>query len=162
MGARCNRHLSGGRVGYDGHKKRKGFKVHLAMDTLAQLLAAIFTPANGQERTQVAELAVKVQEATGNAVEGAFDDQGYTGEHAAEAADQHGIRFEVVELPTTKHSCVLLPIRWVVERSFAWMTRFRRLACDYERLGETLVGLYFIAFTILMAHGFITFMVQSS
>lgn len=153
---------SGARAGYDGHKKRKGSKVHLAVDTLGQLLAAIVTPANEQERAQVAELAAKVQEATGDTVEVAFVDQGYTGEQAAQAAEEHGIRLEVVKLPTTKRGFVLLPRRWVVERSFAWMARFRRLARDYERLGETLVGLHFVAFAILMAHGFITLMVQSA
>lgn len=56
----------------------------------------------------------------------------------------------------------LLPRRWVVERSFAWMARFRRLARDYERLAETLAGLHFVAFAILLAHRFVTFMVQSA
>jgi len=56
---------------------------------------------------------------------------------------------EVVKLPTAKHGFVLLPRRWVVERSFAWMARFRRLARDYERLAETLAGLHFVAFAIL-------------
>ena len=69
--------------------------------TLGQLLAAIVTPANEQERAQVAELAAKVQEATGDTVEVAFVDQGYTGEQAAAAAEEHGIRLEVVKLPTT-------------------------------------------------------------
>src|SRR5512147_476289 len=98
---------SGARAGYDGHKKRKGSKVHLAVDTLGQLLAAIVTPANEQERAQVAELAAKVQEATGDTVEVAFVDQGYTGEQAAADAEEHGIRLEVVKLPTTKRGFVL-------------------------------------------------------
>ena len=57
---------------------------------------------------------------------------------------------------------MLLPRHWVVERSFAWLARFRRLARDYERLAQTLAGLHFIAFAILLAHRFITFTVQSS
>ena len=65
-------------------------------------------------------------------------------------------------MPTAKHGFVLLPRRWVVERSFGWMARFRRLACDYERLAETLIELHFIAFAMLMAHRFVTFMVQSA
>jgi transposase len=153
---------SGARAGYDGHKKRKGSKVHLAVDTLGQLLAAFVTPANEQERAQVEKLAAKVQEVTGDSVELAFVDQGYTGEEAAAAAERHGIRLEVVKLPTAKRGFVLLPRRWVVERDFAWMARFRRLARDYERLAETLVGLHFIAFAILLAHRFVTFMVQSA
>jgi len=153
---------SGGRAGYDGHKRRKGSKVHLAVDTLGQLLAVMVTPANEQDRAQVDALAEQIQEATGDSVEVAFVDQGYTGEQPATDAETHGIRLEVVKLPTAKRGFVLLPRRWVVERSFAWMARFRRLARDYERLAETLVGLHFVAFAMLMAHRFITFMVQSA
>jgi transposase len=153
---------SGGRAGYDGHKRRKGSKVHLAVDTLGQLLAVLVTPANEQDRAQVAALAELVQEATGDSVEVAFVDQGYTGDEPAADAQAQGIRLEVVKLPTAKRGFILLPRRWVVERSFAWMARFRRLARDYERLAETLVGLHFVAFAMLLAHRFITFMVQSA
>jgi transposase len=153
---------SGGRAGYDGHKRRKGSKVHLAVDTMGQLLALMVTPANEQDRAQVGALAEQIQEATGDAVEIAFVDQGYTGAQAAADARAHGIRLEVVKLPTAKRGFVLLPRRWVVERSFAWMARFRRLARDYERLSQTLVGLHFVAFAILMAHRFVTFMMQSA
>jgi transposase len=153
---------SGARAGYDGHKKRKGSKVHLAVDTLGQLLAVLVTPANEQERAQVAALAELVQATTGDSVEVAFVDQGYTGDKAAAAAAQQGIRLEVVKLPTAKRGFILLPRRWVVERSFAWMARFRRLARDYERLDATLAGLHFVAFAILMAHRFVTFMTQSA
>jgi transposase len=66
-------------------------------------------------------------------VELAYVDAGYTGDEPAKAAQGHGIRLEVVKLPEAKRGFVLLPRRWVVERSFAWMTRFRRLARDYER-----------------------------
>jgi Transposase and inactivated derivatives len=152
---------SGGRAGYDGHKRRKGSKVHLAVDTLGQLLAVLVTPANEQDRAQVAALAAQIQEATGESVEVAFVDQGYTGDQPAAEAEAQGIGLEVVKLPTAKHGFVLLPRRWVVERSFAWMARFRRLARDYERLAETLAGLHFVAFAILLAHRFVTFMVQS-
>lgn len=153
---------SGNRAGWDGHKRRKGSKVHIAVDTLGQLLALLVTPANQQERAQVAELAERVQATTDEAVEVAFVDQGYTGDQAAEDAAAHGIRLEVVKLPTAKKGFVLLPRRWVVERSFGWMARFRRLARDYERLPETLAGLHFLAFAMLMLNRFISFMVQSS
>jgi transposase len=153
---------SGARAGYDGHKRRKGSKVHMAVDTLGQLLALLVTPANQQERAQVAELAEHVQEATGESVEVAFVDQGYTGEQPAQDAEAQGIRLEVVKLPTAKRGFVLLPRRWVVERSFGWMARFRRLAHDYERLPQTLAGLHFLAFAMLMLKRFITFMVGSA
>ena len=153
---------SGARAGYDGYKRRKGSKVHLAVDTLGHLLALFVTPANEQERAQVSKLAEKVQQVTSEAVEIAFVDQGYTGEQAAQDAEAHGIRLEVVKLPTAKQGFVLLPRRWVVERSFGWMARFRRLARDYERLPETLAGLHFLAFAMLMLSRFITFMVKSA
>lgn len=152
---------SGARAGYDGAKRRRGSKVHIAVDTLGQLLALLVTPANEQDRAQVAELAEQVQEATGETVEVAFVDQGYSGETPAEQAQAHGIRLEVIKLPTAKRGFVLLPRRWVVERSFAWMARFRRLARDYERLPETLAGLHFLAFAMMMLKRFITFMIES-
>lgn len=76
----------------------------------------VVTPANEQERVQVAELAEAVQQVTGETVELAYVDQGYTGEDAAEAAQEHGIQLEVVKLPGAKRGFVLLPRRWVVER----------------------------------------------
>ncbi len=141
---------SGARAGYDGAKRRKGNKVHLAVDTLGHLLALYVTAANEQDRAQVSELAERVQAETGETVEIAYVDQGYTGENAADAAAEHGIQLEVVKLPEAKRGFVLLPRRWVVERSFGWMSRFRRLARDYERLPETLAGLHYLAFVILM------------
>ena len=141
---------SGQRAGYDGYKVKRGSKVHIAVDTLGHLLAALVTPANEQERAQVGRLAQAVQEATGQSVEIAFVDQGYTGEAAAEAAKAQGIELSVVKLPEAKKGFVLLPRRWVVERSFAWASRFRRLVKDYERLPETLAALHFVVFAILM------------
>ncbi len=146
---------SGERAGYDGHKKRKGSKIHLAVDTLGYLLALHVTPANEQERAQVQILAEKVQEVTGNSVEIAYVDQGYTGENAEQAAKQAGIELMVVKLPEAKKGFVLLPRRWVVERSFAWAAHFRRLARDFERTPETLAGLHFLAFLMLMLPKFV-------
>src|SRR3974377_283953 len=141
---------SGGRAGFDGHKKRKGSKVHAAVDTLGHLLALHVTPANEQDRAQVAELAQAVQSITEENVELAFVDQGYTGQEPAEAAANEGIRLEVVKHHQAKHGFVLLPRRWVVERSFGWAARFRRLARDYERLATTLAGYHWLAFAMLM------------
>ena len=141
---------SGHRAGYDGAKRKKGSKVHAAVDTLGNLLALRVTAATEQDRAQVGELAEAVQEATGESVEVAYVDLGYTGEGPATEAEARGIRLEVVKHPGAKKGFVLLPRRWVVERSFAWATRFRRLAKDYERLPETVAGLHFVAFACLM------------
>lgn len=141
---------SGARAGYDGAKKKNGSKVHAAVDTLGNLLALQVTAANEQERAQVAELAAQVQEVTGGTVEVAFVDQGYTGETAAADATAEGIRLEVVKHTGAKKGFVLLPRRWVVERTFGWLGRFRRLTRDYERLANVLAGWHWLAFLTLI------------
>ena len=148
---------SGGHAGYDGAKRRKGSKVHVAVDTLGHLLTLLVTPANEQDREQVGELAQRVQEVTGQSVEVAFVDQAYTGDAPAEVAASQGMQLVVIKLPEAKHGFVLLPRRWVVERSFAWVARFRRLARDYERLPATVAALHLVAFTCLMLHQFIQY-----
>ena len=152
---------SGERAGYDGHKRKRGSKTHIAVDTLGHLLALYVTPANEQDRAQVAELARQVQEATKQSVEVAFVDQGYTGDQPAQAAQGQGMQLEVIKLPEAKKGFVLLPRRWVVERSFGWAARFRRLARDYERLPETLAGLHYLAFAILMLRNFVSLMAHA-
>ena len=141
---------SGGRAGYDGAKRRKGSKAHMAVDTLGHLLALHVTPADEQDRAQVAALAEAVQAATGAHVELAYVDAGYTGDAPERAAAERGITLEVVKLDDVKRGFVLLPRRWVVERSFGWLARFRRLARDYERLGTSAAGLHFAAFACVM------------
>jgi transposase len=141
---------SGARSGFDGHKKPKGSKVHIAVDTLGHLLALRVTPANEQDRAEVAGLAEAVQSVAEEKVQVAFVDQGYTGQEPAEAAAKAGMRLEVVKHHEAKRGFVLLPRRWVVERSFAWAARFRRLARDYEHLAATLQGFHWLAFAMLM------------
>jgi transposase len=140
---------SGYRGGYDGHKGKKGSKVHAAVDTLGHLLALRVSPANKDDRQEVRKLSEEIQRATGEKVELAYVDQGYTGERASGFAAAHGIRLEVVKHEEAKRGFVLLPRRWVVERDFAWSSRFRRLVKDYERLPETVAGLHFVAFACL-------------
>lgn len=153
---------SGHRGGYDGGKRKKGSKVHLAVDTLGHLLALHVTPANEQDRQQVSTLAKEVQEVTHGTVQLAYVDQGYTGDQPdADAADA-GIELSVVKLDRAKRGFVLLPRRWVVERSFAWAARFRRLAKDYERLPTTLAGMHFVAFVCLMLKNLMDILRQSA
>jgi transposase len=153
---------SGARAGYDGAKRKRGSKVHMAVDTLGHLLALHVTAAHEQDRAQVERLADQVQAVTGEAVEVVFVDQGYTRAQPAQDAAAHGIQLEVVKLPEAKKGFVLLPRRWVVERSFGWVARFRRLARDYERLPDTLAGLHFLVFAILLLKRFVDLMMQSA
>ncbi|PPB82986.1 DDE family transposase [Mycetohabitans endofungorum] len=82
----------------------------------------------------------------------ALADQGYTGGTPAQAARDEGMELQVIKLPEAKKGFVLLPRRWVAERSFAWLNRFRQLARDGERLPETLAGLHFVVFAMLMLY----------
>jgi transposase len=131
-----------------------------AVDPLGHLLALHVTAAIEQERAQVGRLAEQVQDVTGDPVEVACVDQGYTGDQPVQEAAAHGLQREVVKLPEAKQGFVLLPRRWVVERRFAWVARFRRRARAYEWLPETLRGFHFLVFAILMLTRFVALMVQ--
>ena len=116
------------------------------------------SPADAQDRAQVEQLAAAVQAATGDTVELAYVDQGYTGAAAAEAAHAHGIQLSVVKLPEAKRGFVLLPRRWVVERGFAWGGALSptspRLRASCHHFGE----FHFLAFSCVMLHQFIHLM----
>jgi len=142
---------SGERDGYDGAKRKKGSKVHIAVDTLGNLLALHVTSASAQDRGEVETMARTIQAFTDDSVKIAWVDQGYAGQSTAQAAARQGIDLKVVKLPEAKRGFVLLPRRWVVERSFAWATRFRRLVKDYERYAQRLAGLNLVAFAITMS-----------
>ena len=124
--------------------------MHLAVDTLGHLLALHVTPADAQDRAQVGRLAAAVQAETGERWSWPSSTRATPAPRPPTRRPAHGIDLEVVKLPEAKRGFVLLPRRWVVERSFAWATRFRRLAKDYERLTETLAGLHLVAFACLM------------
>ena len=145
---------SGHRAGVNGHKNQRGTKIHAAVDTLGHLLALCVTPANENDRSQVEALCDAVQEVTGQNVQVAYVDAGYSGPEAQREAGAYDVRLEVVKVPEATRGFVLLPKRWVVERSFAWATRFRRLAKDYERLPETVKSLHILAFVCLMLTNF--------
>jgi transposase len=119
------------------------------VDTLGHLLTLHATAANEDERAQVSSLCTAAQAATQGSLELVYADQGYTGPRAAEAAAEHGIKLEIVKLAEAKKGFVLLPRRWVVERTIGWAARFRRLTRDYEGLVETLEGLHSAAFGLL-------------
>ncbi len=108
---------SGARAGYDGAKRRKGSKVHAAVDTLDHLLALQVTAADEQNRAQVGLLAEAVQQITGEPMQLAYVDQGCTGENAAPVAEKHGIQLQVLKHTEAKRGFVLLPRRWIVEET---------------------------------------------
>lgn len=132
---------SGAWASYDGVKRRKGSKVHIAVDTLGHLLALKVTPANEGDLEQVAVLAEEVQQVASNTVEIAYVDRAIPAPMPPKLPNSTGLRLEVVKHPMAKRGFVLLPQRWVVEQSFPWVAHFRSLARDYERLDTSLKGL---------------------
>jgi transposase len=153
---------SGERAGDDGAQRKRGSQLHLAVDTMGHRLALRVTPASAGDRAEVGRLLDAAQEAVQGNLEVAFADAGYNGEKAAAAADKQGVEVVIVRLPEAKRGFVLLPIRWVAERSLAWTTRFRRLVRDYERYPTTLAGLHFVAFACLMLKQAVALLLGSS
>jgi transposase len=139
----------------------------MAVDTMGSLLALLVTAGNVDDREAVFELCDAVQTLTGEAVAVAFVDQGYTGENAQDDANWSGIELVVVSKPEVVKGFVLLPKRWVRLKpvrcwgksqeggAFAWVTQFRRLARDFERLPQVFAGLHFLVFGILMLAKFL-------
>jgi transposase len=121
----------------------------MAVYTLGHLLSLTVTPANEQERAQVDALCLQVQQTTDVMVKLACADQGYTGEQARSDAAESDIDLQVLKLPEAKKGFVMLPRRWVVERSFEWLAQFRRLSRNFERMPEVLAGLHFLVFALL-------------
>jgi len=134
----------------------------MAVDTLGHLLTLHVTPADEQDREQVARLAEKVQEVTDESVRLACVNQGYTGGGPCGGRSRARSAPRGHEAARGEEGFVLLPRRWVIERSFGWMACFRRLARDYERLPETLAGLHYLAFAIITLGRLAELLVQSA
>lgn len=126
----------GGEKGYDGNKKIKGRKRHILVDTLGLVLAVIVTGANVQDRDAAFLLFDKVQNEMGR-LELVWADGGYTGEIERQCQSTYGWNLEIVKRSDDIKGFKVLPWRWVVERSFAWLNKYRRHSKDYERLTIT-------------------------
>ena len=120
------------------------------MDTLGNLLSGCISPANEQDRSHLETVLAAAQETSGETLQVTWGDQGYTGAEAAAAAERRGVELLLVKRPTDAKGFVLLPRRWVVERTFGWQARFRRLSRDYERLASSLKQLHFLVTTVLL------------
>jgi transposase len=121
--------------GYDAGKRTNGRKRHIAVDTLGLLVMVTVTAASVQDRTAAAGLLDRVRFAMPSMVT-VFADGGYTGRLVAYARQVLRIAVEVVAKPEGQRGFAVLPRRWVVERTFAWLVRWRRLDRDYERLPQ--------------------------
>jgi transposase len=119
--------------GYDQHKNVNGRKRHLLVDTLGLLIGVVVTPADTADRAGAAML-LKRARARGRRLGLIWADKAYDGDWRHWAARTLGVTIEVVLQPKGQQGFHVLPRRWVVERTHAWITRRRRCARDYERL----------------------------
>jgi putative transposase len=140
---------SGGIRGYDAGKKVVGRKRHLLTDTLGLPLVLVIHAADIQDRDGLAQVCHRVRRRF-PWLELVFADGGYQGDQAAAAAAQERLRLEIVKRPRDAEGFHLLPRRWVIERSFAWLGRNRRLAKDVETLIETSTAMAAVAIVQLL------------
>jgi transposase len=141
----------GGAVGYDAAKKIKGRKRHLLVDTLGLVLGVAITPASTPERAGGLALLALVLGWL-KWFRHLWVDGGYTGEDFAEQARQHRPKLvvEVVKRSDLAAGFTVLPKRWIVERTFGWLMRHRRLVRDYERTETSAAGWIYVAMIRLM------------
>jgi putative transposase len=125
-------------VGYDAGKKIKGRKVHALVDTEGLPLRVIVHSAGIQDRDGAALVFDKIRQSF-NWLELVWADNGYNAHQVTDAvAKVPGLRVEIVKRSDDMKGFVVLPRRWVVERTFSWIGRNRRLAKDFENLADTL------------------------
>ena len=136
---------SGGPRGYDAGKKVKGRKRHILTDTQGLLVAAIVHTADIQDRDGAPDLLNSIRKRF-PWLRHVFADGGYAGEKLEAALAKIGTwTLEIIKRSDTAKGFVLLPRRWVVERTFAWLNRNRRLAKDFERTIESATAWLFLA-----------------
>lgn len=136
----------GGEHGFDGGKKVNGRKRHILVDTMGNLLSVLAHAANIGERAGAQQLLLKVPEPLWSRLEKILADGGYEGaDFQAWVKQTFQVELEISLRPRDKKGFILVPIRWVVERSFAWLGRYRRLSKDYERLTENSEGMVYLA-----------------
>jgi putative transposase len=138
-----------GPSGYDAAKKLKGRKRHIVVDTLGLLLMVMVLPANLQDRDAARPLLARVFDTYGS-LRCLWADSGYAGTLVEWVARVSRRVLHIVRRPATAQGFTLLPRRWVVERTFAWLGRYRRLNRDYERRADVAEAMVYLAMTRLM------------
>jgi putative transposase len=140
-----------GERGYDSHKKVTGRKRHILVDVMGLLLSVVVHAANIQERAGAKRLLRRVKEKGFKRLKLIWADGGYSGQPLRDwVMDLAGWLFEIVKRSADTQGFVVLPKRWIVERTFAWLGRFRRLSKDYEQLPETSEAMIYAAMIRLM------------
>lgn len=143
--------VEGGKeIGYDGNKKVTGRKRHVLVDTLGLLLAVVVTAANMDDRAGAKQLFLTLKPNAWKRMKLVWADGGYRGELLTWLQTTLGWVLEIVHKLADQVGFEVLPKRWIVERTFAWINRQRRLSKDYERSPETSQGFIYVAMIRLM------------
>jgi len=128
--------------GYDGGKKVTGRKRHILVDTVGLLLAVAVTAASVDDAEAVQEVFGQVESEAFPRLQVVFADNKYHNYKLYDWLEKHAdYRLSIVRRPEQSKGFVVLPNRWVVERTFAWLGRSRRLSKDYEKLIETSIAM---------------------
>ncbi len=132
-------------------KKIRGRKRHILVDTQGNLLKVVVHRANIADRDGAAFVLEDADDEFPR-LEKVWADQGYNGDLADEVYDHYQITLEVVSNPANQKGFVVVPRRWVVERTFAWLSKYRRLSKDYEHRVEYSETWVYIASISRMLH----------
>jgi transposase len=141
--------VAGTTAGYDAGKKTKGRKRHIATDTTGLLLSVAVTSANIQDRDGAHRLLADLR-ARFSTITMVWADGGYAGRLVVWAATVLSLVVQIVKRTDDAKGFVLLPRRWVVERTFGWLSKHRRTIRDYERLPQNHEAIVYIAMTRTM------------
>lgn len=140
-----------GERGYDSHKKVKGRKRHILVDVMGLVLVVLVHKASIQDRTGAKSLLQRAKKKGFQRLALIWADGGYSGQPMIDwVGDLAGWILKIVERAQDATGFVVLPRRWVVERTFAWLGRYRRLSKDYEQLPQTSEAMIYAAMVHLM------------
>lgn len=142
-----------GNIGYDGGKKIKGKKRHIVVDTLGLILIVVIQAANIHDSVGAKEVLKTLKDKFLSGIKKIFADGGYMGDLIDWTKFHHGFEIEIVKR-TEEHKFKILPKRWIVERTFGWLSFHRRLSKDYERLDESEIAFIQLAMIRLMLNKF--------
>jgi putative transposase len=144
---------AGGEKGYHAGKKVNGRSRHTATDTTGHLLNVVVTAADLQDREGAKQVIAKLPPETRASLKKIWADGSYTGPVflAWLTSTIQGVLLEIANRPPNQNGFVVVPVRWVIERTFAWLGRSRRLSKDYERCTKSSEGMiYFASIALLL------------
>ena len=135
----------GGARGYDAGKKVNGRKRHIVVDTLGHLLEVVVHAANIQDRDGAKLVLAKLSQTTKDHLRKLWADGAYAGSLLDWVCEHLEAVLEIVNRDPSQPGFSVLPKRWIVERTFAWFGRYRRLSKDYEHLTESSEAMIYLA-----------------